>query len=111
MSSIAFEKTVEQLGNIKEKSVHKVVFKFKEGVNIRSVTTTCGCSVANIDNKKKEIKVTYTAAQVPIHFLQQGFRELAVAKTIEVKYDWPEVLHGTEDMVILFIKGTIKKDL
>ena len=62
---------VADFGDVKPKSVHTFIYRFKntgnEELKISRIQSTCGCSVPQLDKKEYapnetgEIKVTYTA--------------------------------------------------
>jgi len=69
---IKVEKSVHDFGDIRPKSVHKCIFKFKnvgDGMlNISKIQSTCGCSKPKLKKKEYapgesgEIEVTYTSS-------------------------------------------------
>jgi hypothetical protein len=71
MPAIKIENPVHDFGEIRPKSVHKGVFKFKnigDGIlKISKVQSTCGCTVPKLKKKEYapgesgEVKVTYTS--------------------------------------------------
>jgi len=71
MPAIRVENPVHDFGEIRPKSVHKGVFKFKnigDGIlKISRIQSTCGCAVPKLEKKEYapgesgEVKVTYTS--------------------------------------------------
>ena len=101
-----FNPTEVNLGSIKQGVKNSLVFYYTEDVtHIMEVTTSCACSVANINTISRYITVDYTSGKVPPHLQGQGFYE--VEKTATVTYrvkDQP----NTDLITGLIIKAKIE---
>lgn len=51
---------------------------------IKSINTSCGCSVAKFSSETNELKVLYTPDKVPIHLKESGY--YISKKTITITY-------------------------
>lgn len=93
------------LGTIKQKAGQEIIFKVKEGEEIKRISnldSSCGCSTPRWDEKNKQLKVSYIPGAVPIHLIKEGKKSYKSSKMIYVKYE-----DGTSD-VLNFTAKVIK---
>lgn len=67
----------------KSNSVHQLRFTYEGPLTIKAVKTSCGCTVASLDNKKSVV-LKYTAPQFPEHLRILGHRETTDEKKVTV---------------------------
>lgn len=92
-------KTV-QLGDILEKSIHKVKFKLLEKLEIVEMLATCGCTKPVFNKKTNTVEVTFKAGRVPKHLRYKG--SFVVKK--EIKVFTPQGRHTLEIKAIIKMK-------
>ena len=90
---MSWENKEIKLENIKIGKKQEVIFKpLKELPLIKSLSSSCGCSVPTYSKEKRELKVVFTPNPIPKHLQAQGFYN--TRKTITVVY-----IDGTKDVL------------
>lgn len=98
---MSWKNKVQNLGELKVGRKKKIIFKrTSTELNIKSITSSCGCSKPFYDEINKQIIVTYTPKKIPHHLKSQGYYNSV--KHITVFYE-----DGTKD-VLTFQSKIIK---
>lgn len=87
------------LGVVKPKQKQRVIFKAVVPLNVKTITSSCGCTSPKYNEEKNTIEVIYTPGNIPYHLKSKG--EQLVRKTITVYYE-----DGSRE--VLAIKAIIK---
>ena len=80
------------LGTIRVGQKQNIIFESTSPLDIKTILTSCGCTVPKYDMGKKKLTVTYTPGTVPIHLRHQGFYSSRKTITIYYKTGETEVL-------------------
>ena len=82
-----------RLGNLKVGKKKEIIFKrLNTEKEIKSLTSSCGCSKPIYNHSKEEIIVIYIPGKIPYHLVSQGY--YITSKTITVLY-----MDGTKDIL------------
>ncbi len=83
--------TSKDLGTVKENTTLTITFSGSpsDGIGIKRVTTSCGCTKAIFDTKTNLLTITYKTKKVPFHLTTQGWyktkKSIVVADTKGIK--------------------------
>src|SRR4030067_1534917 len=82
-----WEQTEINLGSVKVKIKKDIVFQAIEDFKkIKSVASSCGCSVPMWEESSKKLIVTYTPSNIPQHLLKENKTEYTTKKSITLYY-------------------------
>lgn len=90
-----WNKITQYLGEVAEKSKHKVVFKTEDKLDIQELTSGCGCTTPFYNKELNQIEATYKADSIPYHLQSQGYKNINVPITIKYKDGTTDVLKVT----------------
>lgn len=79
-----------------------------DGIHIKDVAASCGCSDAKDDAQNKKVKVTYTAQDVPIHLKNEGKHTYTTTKKIAVRY-WITDPNNIQELTLEFTATVMDK--
>jgi len=83
-----FTPAFKDFGTITQGSKNTVNIDFDSSVKmITRLTTPCGCIVAKVDTVNRQIVVTYTPKDVPLHLVKIGKNFYEPILPIEIEYD------------------------
>lgn len=91
-----WRETKINIGEVKEGTIINVTFNSKESLkNIKSITSSCGCSVPTYSSKTKILDVVYTPKSIPKHLVKQGFYKATKYITIVYEDEQKDILSFT----------------
>lgn len=91
---------VISLGTIPPKKKQTIIFEALVPLNIRTLTSSCGCTTPVYNKENNTVVVSYTPGNIPYHLKMKGESQ-PTTKTVTVYYE-----DGTEER--LSIRATIK---
>lgn len=94
-----WRKKVINLGNIPVGKKQTVIFEALVPLQIRTLTSSCGCTTPVYNEQNNTVEVSYTPGRIPYHLQVDG--EQRTSKTVTVYYT-----DGTDET--LTIKATVK---
>ena len=90
---------IKNLGTITVGKTQRVVYQSLTSLEVKNISSSCGCTSPTYDAGKKELVVKYTPNPIPVHLRTLGFYNSV--KTITVYYK-----DGTRDVLTLKAKVT-----
>ena len=87
-----WKKKVINLGTIPVGKKQTIIFESTSPLDIKTILTSCGCTIPKYDKGKKQLTITYTPGTVPIHLRHQGLYSSRKTITIYYKTGETEVL-------------------
>lgn len=94
-----WKKKVITLGTIPVGKKQTVIFEALVPLQIRTLTSSCGCTTPKYNEENNTVEVAYTPGRIPYHLQSKG--EQQTTKTVTVYY-----VDGTNET--LSIKATVK---
>jgi hypothetical protein len=82
-----FVKKSYNLGRVKVGSSHKISYTYNEGVTIKRLELSCGCSEADVQTATRSIIVTYKVKAIPAHLKMEGVTEAQTTKKVTVFFE------------------------
>lgn len=103
--------------NIEETFIGKsydVIFEYEGDIRVMKnrwgnpeIITSCGCTLATLDTKKKQLKVKFSPSKLPVHLKKNGVTSYETTKKITIKY--VDLSDDTEHEDTLKFTTTVKK--
>jgi len=79
-----WDKTSIDLGEIKQNKRQVIEFKSVRDLDIKQLSSSCGCSKPDFDKKSGVLRVYYSPSEIPYHRRKDGF--YVTEKYIDVIY-------------------------